>query len=354
LDSTNAVTHVIIDFFDPVIGENFRQKHKNVLRPGMSKYVPIPRISTTYTLGNAKKNHICSVKLLQFPLRLAYAITAHKIQGQTVSKPNELVADLNSVFSAGQAYVIFSRVQSLSQLHLLSFSPGKIRIDSKAIEETTDMRIRALNACIHPWMESTSDMFKILCLNIRSLQKHFPDILNHSLLMESNIFCFTETHLKPNREYHLELENYRTFLACAGPGKGVGIYVHNTIHVTSQHSHISPVFQLVSLDLGSIILTCVYRSTSSNQNLTEIFNIIQNFADLERPNVICGNFNISPNNSLFSSLKPLGYDQFVKFPTHDKGNVLDHLYTNVKNVEYFIHSLNFTDHDAILSIIRTD
>ena len=55
----------------------------------------------------------------QFPLRLAFAATAHKVQGQTVKKPNHLVLNLKTVREAAQAYVMLSRVQELNQLFIL-------------------------------------------------------------------------------------------------------------------------------------------------------------------------------------------------------------------------------------------
>jgi ATP-dependent exoDNAse (exonuclease V) alpha subunit len=52
----------------------------------------------------------------QIPLRLAWAVTVHKSQGQTYE---EVVVDMGSgAFSPGQTYVALSRVRSLEGLYL--------------------------------------------------------------------------------------------------------------------------------------------------------------------------------------------------------------------------------------------
>jgi ATP-dependent DNA helicase PIF1 len=59
---------------------------------------------------------------VQVPLILAWALSVHKSQGQTLER---VKVDLGRTFEKGQAYVAVSRATCLEQLQILNFDPGK-------------------------------------------------------------------------------------------------------------------------------------------------------------------------------------------------------------------------------------
>lgn len=84
----------------------------------------------TYADGRIQYEDV--LKVVQYPIVLAYAITIHKSQGQTYQN---IVCDIDRCFANGQAYVALSRCASLDGLHLKQRVNGaSIRVDSSVLD----------------------------------------------------------------------------------------------------------------------------------------------------------------------------------------------------------------------------
>lgn len=72
-----------------------------------------------------EENGKIRAKIIQVPLRLAWAITIHKSQGMSM---DEAVIDLGSAFTYGQGYVALSRVRTLKGIQLIGFNQTALAV----------------------------------------------------------------------------------------------------------------------------------------------------------------------------------------------------------------------------------
>jgi len=71
----------------------------------------------------------------QIPLILAWAVTIHKSQGQTIQR---LRVDISDVFEAGQMYTALSRAVSPDTLEVVGFDPDKVKVNEVALQFCLD------------------------------------------------------------------------------------------------------------------------------------------------------------------------------------------------------------------------
>lgn len=80
--------------------------------------------NTAAAKGGALERH-------QVPLILAWAMSIHKCQGQTLGK---VKVDLSKAFCMGQAYVALSRVRSKDKLQVVGFEPSRETPNQQVVE----------------------------------------------------------------------------------------------------------------------------------------------------------------------------------------------------------------------------
>ena len=74
--------------------------------------------------GQVYQEPVVIASRCQFPLKLAYALTVHKLQGLSI---DYLHVDLKGAFSAGQAYVALSRATSFDTLKVTNFTSSCVK-----------------------------------------------------------------------------------------------------------------------------------------------------------------------------------------------------------------------------------
>ena len=71
----------------------------------------------------------------QVPLMLAWAVTIHKSQGQTIQR---VKADVGDVFESGQLYTALSRAVSADTLQVIGFDPDRVKVDEVSLKFCLD------------------------------------------------------------------------------------------------------------------------------------------------------------------------------------------------------------------------
>lgn len=82
-------------------------------------------------------------KIVQVPLRLAWAITVHKSQGMSLDAAH---MDLSAAFEYGQGYVALSRVRTLGGLYLAGFNQRALEVHPEVLEVDRSFRTESAAA----------------------------------------------------------------------------------------------------------------------------------------------------------------------------------------------------------------
>ena len=352
-ETVNGVTKtILVHFNNPKAGRERRKKNPAYLQQ-MFPDIPVTPISRIEFRFNLSKNPTSQNDLMlavQFPLKVSFACTCHKIQGGNIRKPDKLVVDITSVREAAQAYVMLSRVQALDQLYILNeFSHDKIYPWDVALEELDRLNTRAENDKEAVIQRNSL----VITLNVRSLLKHHESFLK-DMKIRANVIALQETWCGIDQENsHLQIPGYDMHLVSQGRGKGVVTYYRTGFQVSGTINTNS--YQMSKVSGKNFDLVNVYRSQGANKTdfLRDLGSLVQGI----KPCFIVGDFNVNflqePKDPIINKITSNGFKQIVMDPTHIEGGLLDHVY--IRRIPFEPHVyLNFpfySDHAAV-SVVK--
>ncbi|XP_062597979.1 uncharacterized protein LOC134259411 [Saccostrea cucullata] len=335
--------------------------------------VPIKRVEEELNEKNVK-----SIVRHQFPLKLSWACTAHKVQGMTAKS---VVVNLDRTFSPGQAYVAISRVTSKDGLFIETNDESVLQ---KKIYADLDVKL-ALNSMEKYMLDEDrtcnvaefGNYKTIFLFNIQSLRGHFQEMTCDKRLLKADFVCLTETWLKEHENiqdieisgfdfHHVtrnqcydDREDVTTRLKTA-KGGGVGVYKKNTnekilINALECKNIEGLTVEIHEEDIAIIVL---YRpSVLPVNNFLDTLQKVVNFYKKRYNNlIIMGDMNedAKEKGPIQTFLESLGFMQMVQFYTTEGGTILDHVYVT-ESLKACVHkkSLYFSYHEAIEIHVRT-
>ena len=353
VNNNGSVDKVLIKFDESWMGED-----KRISDPRLqSKYpgcTPVERVMFQYSIGRKISSGSNTARVVQFPLKLCFATTAHKFQGQTVVKPLKIVIDLRTVFGAAMAYVMMSRVQCLQQLFILGSLPEKkIYACGQALLELKRMENISININPGKWERDLQNGVKIFSLNCQSLKNKFVDLFEDPILALSDVVCLSETWLTDSADETLiQLMGFKLHTVSVGHGKGLATYFREDKFIHSFDVKIRGM-QLTKLSSQLVDVISVYRSKDGG---------LKTLTDQIINKTTCGDVNVclrtNKQNLLTKVLKTVGYSQLVKESTHIRGGVIDHAYfkqgESELEADVSLYSPYYTafDHDALLIVVK--
>ena len=328
-EDPDKVEVIWVVFHDENIGKLYRFEHRHLLKgfyPGHKLATPIlpQRKNFTLKMGNVEYQRS------NFPLSLAYAITAHKCQGETL---NEVIIDFGSdkenniknYICGGSFYVALTRVKEGAKVFLKSFDESYIKVDERIEEKIAAMRLHNeyefkkvfLNDPVFNYEEKE---IKVGYLNINGLMdgKHAEYLNCDKNLLHLDILVLSETKLEITTETNIVKEKLSNWKVAARfdsdeGKKNMGLILllnknskksNNAHRVSHQKLYRNSVLQ------AQVMIVTIFNMEQygfiycrSTPNSNELKAIDQLFSSCS---IILGDLNLSYRNSEeFSKIKKL-------------------------------------------------
>ena len=230
-----------------------------------------------------------------------------------------------------------------------NFDSEQIKADQDAKIETDRLNEIALRR--EAFEQDLYDSSTVIgCLNVRSLRKHFDDVLTDPFIMKCGIFGLCETWLHENEE--VEFPNFKGIFVNSGRGKGIAVFTREPLD-----------YEVLKADDASAVmvkhenLNVIFLYLSQHFDWNPVGEFFKKVISPEKPTVIMGdvNWHYPDNHPMKSYLQMRGFTQLVRRATQLEGRCIDHLYTSshLRDLEIGVkqQSTPYSDHDMITAFV---
>ena len=341
----SKVKAIIIAFDDPKVGkQQQREHHHDCSAYAEQNGVPIYRTTLDHTLKKGGNRG----KTIQFPLRLSWASTCHKLQGTTIAEGSDLIVHghAKKPMPKNMYYVMLSRCSSLNNLYLdENVDLDQLHCDQNALAEKNRLDKESLALSVK------EDPLDIFFVNTRSYSKHKEDISIDVFAKYAKCVCLVETWLAPGDHSQFSFENRTFYEASIGDGKGCCVILPKDAPLIAKEAQ--ETFQLITFKYAEEIQVVVlYCSKTKSANLQNVKNSLKKHFDPKLKKLVIGdlNFDISEKNCLSTFFKESNLMQMVDQPTQIEGRTIDHLYVSTEimaNIDIKTVFKYYTDHAAL-------
>ena len=304
----------------------------------------------------------------QFPFIVAEALTNHKSQGDSYEC---VVVHIERSLPRNALYTALSRAKTASGLFIV----GNLKLTNKLSDKDPVFRElkRLREHCSIIWsIPLTSST--VYVHNVRSLDKHFGDILADPLTLESEILVFQETMTTLNDTF--DIPGHSLVCRVDGdtrtPGSGTHIYSRNSVVCKSIHTqtscHNNGMIEIMVVEIfdpslvdGSVTLVSVYRSPRVPlRDFISAFNEIMTKVNLSPQSIVIGDFNVDllgmsrDRNMLLEYFESREFYPAISGVSTNYDSQLDCAFTRPQGLVNAIsfYESYYSDHKPILITLR--
>ena len=309
--------------------------------------------------------HMSNITRRQIPLRLCWASTIHKTQGMSLKA---IVVSCRNIRNHGQAYVAFSRAQTLDGLFITDFNIDAIHCDPN-IEPALELMQKHEND--EGVFLAESNGVKLMHQNVEGLLNNFSDVQKFLSEHPVQAFIMTETWLSPEicdaAIAHEDYEIYRSdAVHSEGRRRGVAFYVSKEVSVETLHLPETSIdFAALCLSTKEKKIACVgiYRHPKMNEikACEQIEKLIQSVLLCQNCDafVFAGDFNenlkTAVRHPIYELFQTYGFEQCLSSETTWKGTCIDHIYIRQNRgmkVRSGVIQTYYSYHDAIYALFE--